>query len=191
MVHCFRTILISLLLGAALTPKASASLAGESPYVRLRAQFLKAVEPELSHFQPGKPWYCSSSLEAAKGQLRYVAIWEHRYLWVPGVSHRGLHNQHEFYPMSLSLDDASGGYVDFFLNEVTESFRVNEDGHFIVEVSSIDGFGMRSSKRVRHPSLVHDSLTAQNYFLCMNPEWQSNQDWEYDRSQIFGVDGNH
>jgi hypothetical protein len=165
---------------------AQARLLGESPYTRLRVQFLKAEKPTLKDFQPGKPWHCSSSLEAAKGQLRYVSLWEHRYLWAPGEAPSELSNQHEFFAMQVDLNESSGEYDDLFGQPVVESFRVQEDGHLIVEVATLQGSFQQMSHR--EPSLLYESLTAQNYYLCMNPEWQSNDDWDYNRDQVFGSD---
>ncbi|NQZ01453.1 MAG: hypothetical protein HRT45_12385 [Bdellovibrionales bacterium] len=188
MLRMLKFHILGLFLTLCFLPEGRATLAGESPYTRLRVQFLKAERPSLEDFHLGKPWYCSSSLEAAKGQFRYVSLWEHRYVWTPSGGGKVLTNQHEFYPMQLDLNILSGEYENLFLQPVVESFRVDEDGHLIVEVASY-GSSFRNSRNSLSSSLVDESLTAQNYYLCMNPDWQSNDDWDYNRDQIFEADG--
>lgn len=167
-----------------------ASIAGESAYSRFRVLFKASRSVELRDLKPGSQWYCSSHLHAAKGQLRHVNLWESRYMWTLASDGESFDNNHPLYPLQLNLMESFGEYEDVLGESIIESFRVTEDGHLLVEVSTSTrstSLFTKQRKRVQ-PSLHLDGLWAHHYVLCMNPDWQQNDDWEYDRDQVFSID---
>jgi len=184
---CFLLVLIWAMLGHS---EAYSSMAGESAYTRLRAQFQKATIAQLGDFQVGKDWYCSSSLRAAKGQLRYVSLWEHRYQWASSTEVSALLNQNRRFSARLNLVSGTASFVDLLNVVIYESFRVHQDGHLLVEISTKtpDIVLYAKSQQYLRPALHSRSMWAQNYYLCINPQWQGNDDWDYDENQVFSRD---
>ena len=170
---------LCLILGGTISIQAVALLDAGSAYERLRNQFERAHKPALKELLSDSIWYCSGSLEAAKGQLRYVPFWEARYLFVQPTQDT----------LSNSLDSnknwfEEGGSAVQGVTVLSESLRfyeflrMNRTGDLIIEMATGESFAEQVAQRQRLPkALSSDALVAHQYIFCENPVRHDNREW--------------
>lgn len=170
---------LCLILGGTISIQAFGLLDAGSAYERLRIQFERAHKPALKELLTDSIWYCSGSLEAAKGQLRYVPFWEARYLFAPS----------EQQVLSNTLDPNNNWFEEGEsavqgVSVVTETLRyyeflrINATGDLIIEMATGESYSRQVTQRQHLPKAVSaDALLAHQYIFCENPSRHDERQW--------------
>lgn len=171
--------IVCLFLGGALSTKAAGLLDTGSAYERLRVQFERSYKPTLRDLMSDSIWYCSGSLEAAKGQFRYVPFWEARYRFVRPSQDTLLNSLDRRENWYKAGDSAIQGVT--VLNESLryyEFVRINRTGDLIIEMATGASYARQVTQRKKLPkALSASSLVAHQYVFCENPVQHDNRQW--------------
>ena len=170
---------LCLILGGTISIQAFGLLDAGSAYERLRIQFERAHKPALKELLTDSIWYCSGSLEAAKGQLRYVPFWEARYRFT----------QPDQQTLSNTLDPNNNWFEEGeeAVHGITvvsdnlryyEFLRINDSGDLIIEMATGESYARQVTQRKRLPkALSSDALRAHQYIFCENPTRHDERQW--------------
>ena len=133
-----------------------------SAYDRLRLQFIKAELPSVESLHTGSIWYCSDSLEAAKGQYSRVATWYPKFVFQKDLFenlvqvHLFSANKNKelaFSPLRVQVSSSKNIF-----------FRIGPSGQLLVE--EVDLSANHSSLKT---SVSEKAELASHYWLCESP----------------------